>query len=131
MPESKAMARNRLQKKNRAEGIGDAQGRMVREKEPPKTAQCSVCQGVLTVTKTNTELKMHATSKHGNTVEECFPGAEKMAAELIAAAGKKGKNDSATGGTGETKAQKKAKAEAGLDDALSAGLGGGKKKGKK
>ena len=131
MPESNKMAKKRIQKANRAAGIGDDMGRLVREKEPPKLSQCTVCQMEMKITKTNTELTAHATSKHGKTIEECFPGAKKISAELVAAlAGGKGK-DGKGKGDGMTKAERKKKEAAGLDDLLSAGLGGGKKKGKK
>lgn len=128
MPESNAAAKRRQQKANRALGIGDEQGRIVRVKDPPKMSRCTVCQLEMKITKTNTELKAHATSKHGSTLETCFPGADKVAHEL--AAGKKGAAAGGSGG-GESKAQKKAKAAADMDDLLSAGLSSaGKKKGK-
>ena len=64
MPESNAAAKKRQQKKNRELGLGDEQGRLIRTKEPPKIAKCTVCQMELKITKTNTELIAHATSKH-------------------------------------------------------------------
>lgn len=88
---------------------------------------CSVCQQEMKVTKTNTELTMHSESKHGSTLDECFPGAAAMAAELIAAVNKKGTGNEASG---PTKAQAKSKDKAGLDDLLNAGLAS-TKKGKK
>jgi hypothetical protein len=127
MPESNAAAKKRQQKANRAMGLGDDQGRMVRVKEPPKLSNCTICQQEMKITKTNTELKSHAESKHASTLEECFPGSTAVAAELAAgaAAGKKGKGrDDASGGT----TKKKSKGDAGMDDLLSAGLGAGKKK---
>jgi Zinc-binding len=126
MPESHAAAKRRKQKANREMGIGDEQGRLVRLKDPPKIAKCTICQMEMKITKTNTEVIAHATSKHGSTLEECFPGATAMAAELIAAAGKK----TATAGGGDgttTKAERKAKSDAGLSDLLNAGLTAGKK----
>ena len=133
MPESNAAAKRRIQKQNRANGIGDEQGRIVREKAPPKLSLCTVCQLELKITKTNTELTAHAVSKHGSTLEECFPGAKETAAELAAATSKKGDGKSGGGGNdgGISKAQKKKKEAAGLDDLLNAGLSTGKKKGKK
>jgi type II secretory pathway component HofQ len=128
MPESNAAAKKRQQKANRAMGLGDEQGRMVRMKDPPKLMLCTVCQQEMKVTKTNTELTMHSESKHNSTLEECFPGAAALAAELIAAAGKKAADASSNSG-GATKAQSKAKDKAGLDDLLNAGLA--PKKGKK
>ena len=80
-------------------------------------------------------MKNHASSKHGKAnYEECFEGAEAHAKAL---AEKVSKGNSAGGGDkksdGLTKAERKKKAEAGLDDLLGAGLAGaktGKKKGK-
>mmetsp|Transcript_7505 Transcript_7505/g.9783 ORF Transcript_7505/g.9783 Transcript_7505/m.9783 type:complete len:130 (-) Transcript_7505:336-725(-) len=129
MPESNAAAKKRLQKQNRADGIGDDQGRLVRVKEPPKMSQCTVCQMELKITKTNTELTAHS-AKCKSTLDECFPGAKEVAEELLALTKKKG-GKVETGGGGPTKAEKKAKASAGMDDLLSAGLSTGKKKGKK
>jgi hypothetical protein len=133
MPESNKAEKKREQKANRAAGLGDADGRMIREKAAPKISQCTVCQFEIKCTKTNTELSAHASSKHNKTLDECFPDAAAKAAELIAVASVKVKGGDARGGPGDsgpTKAQRKAKAEAGLDDMLSAGLTG-KKKGKK
>jgi hypothetical protein len=135
MPESNAAAKRREQKKNREMGLGDEMGRMVRQKDPPKMSLCFICQQEMKITKTNTELTMHATGKHSKTLDECFPGATATALELIAASNVKstGKGASSSGGGGavETKAEKKKKAASGMDDMLSAGLGGNKKKGKK
>lgn len=130
MPESNAAAKRRIQKQNRANGIGDEQGRIVRVKDPPKMVKCTVCQMEMKITKTNTELTAHATSKHGKTLEECFPGAKETAEEMIAAL-QKGKSGGSGDGGGMSKAQRKAKDAAGLDDLLNAGLAAGKKKGKK
>jgi hypothetical protein len=129
MPESNAAAKKRQQKANRALGLGDDQGRMVRVKEAPKTTICTVCKNEMTITKSNTELTAHATSKHGSTLDVCFPGAAAIAAELVAATKKGGKDVKPAGGL--TKKAAKAKNEAGLDDMLNAGLTSGKKKGKK
>jgi hypothetical protein len=132
MPESNKAAKRRIQKANRAAGIGDEQGRIVREKEAPKMSKCTVCQQEMKITKTNTELTAHASSKHGKTIEECFPGAKETAAEMLAALSGKGKGGSGGGGKGGmTKAERKKKEAAGMDDMLSAGLSAGKKKGKK
>lgn len=75
-------------------------------------------------------MKKHALGKHGKAnYEECFPGAEKVAAELLAKV-TKGEVDPGgkSGQGGLTKAEKKKKLEAGMDDLLSAGLSTGKKK---
>jgi hypothetical protein len=126
MPESNAAAKKRQFKQNRAAGIGDATGRLPpRVKEAPKLLVCTVCQSELKVTKTNTELTAHATSKHGKTLEECFPGATALAEEMLAAVAK-GKSSNGDGGM--TKAERKTKAKAGMDDLLNAGLDASKKK---
>jgi hypothetical protein len=128
MPESNAAAKRRQQKQNRANGIGDEMGRLVRVKDPPKLSKCTVCQLEMKITKTNTELTAHAVSKHSSTLDACFPGAAVISAELIAATTKEG-GGPAEGGM--TKAQRKSRHEAGLNDLLNAGLAAGKKKGKK
>lgn len=129
MPESNKSVKRRQQKANREAGIGDDQGRVIRVKEAPKMMTCTVCQQEMRITKTNTELTMHSTSKHGKTLEECFPGAKEMAAEMIAATSKGGGGKGGGGGGGgtETKAAKKKKDAAAMDDLLSAGLNSGKK----
>jgi hypothetical protein len=142
MPESNTAAKKRVQKANRALGIGDEQGRIpVRVKEPPKIARCTVCQMELKITKTNTELTAHADSKHNSTMPICFPGAKEIADEMIAVLARKDKGpgaasavaaaaSSSTTGTKKTKAG----AAGGMDDLLAAGLSsagkgaGGKKK---
>lgn len=135
MPESNAAAKKRLQKANRAAGIGDADGKLTRQKDPPKLSKCTICQLEMKITKTNTELKLHASGKHnGATLDECFPDAAGVAAELIAAAD--AKNKGGGGGTkgstgGLTKAQRKKKEADAMDDLLGAGLTATKKKGKK
>jgi Zinc-binding len=92
-------------------------------------SKCTVCQLELKITKTNTELLAHATSKHGSTLSVCFPGATDVAAELMTN-NKKGVSTGDSGGLG--KKQEKAKNDgSNLDDLLSAGLSAGKKKGKK
>lgn len=131
MPESNSAAKRRIQKQNRAVGIGDEMGRLpARVKEAPKLSHCTVCQAEMKITKTNTELDAHATSKHGKTLEECFPGATAVAEEMMAALAKnKGGSGSGGGGGGSgglTKAERKKKEQAGMDDLLSAGLGGKK-----
>ena len=132
MPESNKAAKKRIQRQNRLAGIGDENGRIVRVKDPPKLSNCTVCQQEMKITKTNTELKMHAESKHGKTIEGCVPGAEKIAEEMKAALQGKGGSSSGGGGQGGlTKAERKKKEAAAFDDMLSAGLTAGKKKGKK
>ena len=122
MPESNAAAKRRQQKANRAMGIGDAHGRLVRVKDPPKTSLCQICKVELTITKSNAELIAHAESKHSSTVEMCFPGASEISAELAAAHKAKGSGASSKNAGGLTKAQRKAKEAAAMDDLLAAGL---------
>mmetsp|Transcript_4679 Transcript_4679/g.6533 ORF Transcript_4679/g.6533 Transcript_4679/m.6533 type:complete len:135 (-) Transcript_4679:210-614(-) len=131
MPESHKAERRRVQKANREQGIGDEEGRIFRQKEAPKMSNCTVCKQVMKITKTNTELTAHSEGKHGKTLDECFPGAKDVAADLLKSSSAKGLRGA--GGPSVTKAQKKKKDAAGMDDMLSAGLGGGpgKKKGGK
>ena len=130
MPESNAAAKKRQFRQNKASGLGDENGRLIRVKEPPKMSLCTVCHLEMKITKTNTELTAHSTSKHGKPLEECFPGAKETALELIALVqkDKAGGSDTAAG---TTKAARKASSTAGLDDLLNAGLSAGKKKGSK
>ena len=135
MPASKATLRNAQQKANREAGIGDASGRLpARVKDEKPKLSCEICKVLLECTKSNTELKKHALNKHGKAnYEECFPGAEKVAAELLAKVSKGGSaSDSGKASQGPTKAQKKKQQADGLDDLMSAGLNatGVKKKGK-
>mmetsp|Transcript_5223 Transcript_5223/g.10739 ORF Transcript_5223/g.10739 Transcript_5223/m.10739 type:complete len:135 (-) Transcript_5223:229-633(-) len=133
MPESNAAAKKRMFKQNRANGIGDESGRLPsRVKAEAKMSSCTLCKSELKITKTNTELIAHASSKHNSTLEECFPGAAAIAAELAAASAKKGGAGGAGGSSdGMSKAERKKKQAAGMDDLLSAGLSAGKKKGGK
>ena len=86
MPASKKMLKSREQAKNRELGLGDEQGRLAgREKKEEKNATCTVCKSQIRMTKTNTEAKQHAESRHSDkTYEECFP--ECVAAAAAAAA---------------------------------------------
>ena len=72
-------------------------------------------------------MKVHAESKHGKTLEECFSGAEAQAQAIAEklTAGKGGKGGKA--GDSMTKAERKKKNAAMADDLLSAGLSTGKK----
>ena len=133
MPESNKGANSRRLRANRAAGIGDEMGRLpARVKAEAIMLCCSICKAELKCTKTNTEMKLHAESKHGKTTEQCFPGAEAQAKVLIEKLNV-GKNGGGKDGTGDglTKAQRKKKNAAMADDLLSAGLSSGKKSGKK
>mmetsp|Transcript_17277 Transcript_17277/g.16739 ORF Transcript_17277/g.16739 Transcript_17277/m.16739 type:complete len:97 (+) Transcript_17277:94-384(+) len=90
---SNAALKKRTQKKNKAAGIGDENGRIVQTKEPPKVSKCTVCLAQLTITKSNADCINHASNKHGKTLEECFPGSAAVSKAMVAAAagGKKGK----------------------------------------
>ena len=68
MPESHKAEKRRLQKANRAEGIGDENGRIMRVKDEKPKGKCTVCNQEITFTKTNTEAKAHAEGKHGSTI---------------------------------------------------------------
>lgn len=131
MPESNAAAKRRQFKQNRAAGIGDETGRLVRVKDSPTMLNCNICQAELKVTKTNTELNAHATSKHGKSLDECFPRATQLAADMMAATqkgkGGTGGDGSGKGADGLSKAERKKKVGAGMDDLLDAGLSAGKK----
>mmetsp|Transcript_10439 Transcript_10439/g.30545 ORF Transcript_10439/g.30545 Transcript_10439/m.30545 type:complete len:134 (-) Transcript_10439:362-763(-) len=132
MPQSnKGLNAQRL-KANRAAGIGDEKGRLpARVKTGAIMICCEICRAELKCTKTNTEMKLHAESKHGKNLEECFPGAEaeqKALAEKLDA-GKGGAKGKA--GDSLTKAERKKKTAAMADDLLLAGLSSGKKSNKK
>ena len=133
MPESNKGANARRLKANRAAGIGDEFGRLpARVKAEAIMLCCTICKAELKCTKTNTEMKLHAESKHGKTTEECFPGAAAEAKAIIEKLNE-GKGGGAKGGAGDglTKAQRKKMNAAMADDLLSAGLSVGKKTGKK
>ena len=121
MPESHKAEKRRIQKANRAAGIGDESGRLVRVKDAPSVSICTVCQKELTITKSNTELKNHAANKHSKTLDECFPGADIIAADLVARA----KPSTVRGGI-ETIKKKASKGIDALEDLFSAGLKKGK-----
>merc|ERR1712008_5847 len=130
MPESHKAEKRRIQKANRAAGIGDENGRIpARVKNEATLLRCFICQQEMKVTKTNTELKQHAENKHGKTLAECFPKAECIAIEMVKALEALKKEPK---GKAPVKGKKKKGGDAeGLDDLLSAGLTGGtKKKGK-
>ena len=114
--------------------IGDEMGRLpARIKATAVMLCCIVCRAELKCTKTNTEMKVHAESKHGRTTEECFPGAEAQAKAIIEKlnSGKGGGGKGNSTSNGLTKAQRKKKNAAMADDLLSAGLSSGKKSSKK
>merc|ERR1740139_1988171 len=107
MPESNKAARARKLKANRAAGIGDETGRLTRTKTAPSMASCTVCSAESKITKTNTEIRKHSENKHCKTAEDCFPGAEKISAELAAAVADKA--GAGKGGAAAAKPKKKKK----------------------
>jgi roadblock/LC7 domain-containing protein len=75
MPASNKMLKKREHANNKAAGLGDKDGKLVRVKAEMQTASCTVCSQSIRVTKTNTELHAHADSKHPKkSYAECFPG---------------------------------------------------------
>jgi hypothetical protein len=76
MPASHKMLKSREQAQNRANGIGDEQGRMPsRVKDPEVKARCTVCSLEIRVTKKNIEAKAHWESRHPTiTYAACWPG---------------------------------------------------------
>ena len=98
MPESHKAEKKRIQKANRAAGIGDETGRIVRVKEPPKLSKCTVCGLELRITKTNSEIHAHASSKHNDTVDNCFPGAAAASSAIAAGPSQKLGGPKAAGG---------------------------------
>lgn len=119
MPESHKAERRRAQKQNVAAGIGDENGRITRVKTVAPVIPCVECQHEFKVTKTNTELKLHAENKHGKTVEHCFPGAETISAEMQKATAK------GTDSKPEASKGKKKVSKVDLGALLDAGLSGG------
>jgi hypothetical protein len=132
MPESNKAAKRRIQKANREAGIGDADGRMTREKAAPKMMKCTVCGVELKATKSNADLNSHSESKHSKPTEECFPGSTAISLELQKG-GKQAKEDKKDGAGGGKSSKKAAKAKAEADMLAAAGLlpAGAKKKKKK
>jgi len=87
---SNAAIKKRTQKKNKAAGIGDENGRIVQTKEPAKMSKCTICLSQLIITKSNADCINHAANKHSKTLEECFPGSGAIS-EAMKAAGANGK----------------------------------------
>jgi hypothetical protein len=76
MPVSGKMLKAREQKANREAGIGDENGRK-NHKEVRETvkANCTVCMTAIIMSKSNTDAKVHWSSKHASTTfAACFPG---------------------------------------------------------
>ena len=84
MPESHKAEKKRIQKANRAAGIGDESGRIVRVKDAKPTGRCTICQVEITFTKTNTEAKAHAESKHNSTIEAWYDRARARTRATVA-----------------------------------------------
>ena len=130
MPEGHKAERARARKQNIAAGIGDENGRIVRVKAAAPVSKCIHCQKELTITKSNTELKVHSENKHKMCIEACFPGAEAIAADLQKVGGK-GKESKAQPAKGKKKKESKEDLDALFAVGMSGGPGAKKKKGKK
>lgn len=117
MPASKKMLASRQKAENRANGIGDEEGRLpARVKAAEVKAKCSLCGLEIRVTKTNTEIKQHHESKHPSSLfAEVFPTVSLDAPVASAASG-----SSSTGTSAPAPEKKKApKSDLSfLDDAL-------------
>jgi hypothetical protein len=89
MPASGKMLKSRQQAANRAAGIGDADGRLPNRIKPTETnVKCSQCGMEIRATKTNTEARQHAESRHpAFTFAVCFVGAFDPTAAPPAAGG--------------------------------------------
>mmetsp|Transcript_19229 Transcript_19229/g.28384 ORF Transcript_19229/g.28384 Transcript_19229/m.28384 type:complete len:125 (-) Transcript_19229:113-487(-) len=122
MPESHKAERSRARKQNRMAGIGDESGRIVRVKDPVKMAKCKMCTLEVRMTKTNTELRSHAVSKHSSTFELCFPEA-KLAEDQLADEAATAAKDKKKGGSDKKKGNKED-----LSSLLAAGLAASKPK---
>jgi hypothetical protein len=150
MPGSSKILKNRQHAANRAAGIGDAQGRIVKEKTANTMAKCSICQLELRMTKKNVEAQQHVQSKHPTSSwETCFPGqtkpeagsafsgkpegGQKLDIDRIRAEAAEAKSIAEGGESKAEKAKKKKKQEdfSFLDDAMNNVMGNKKNKNKK
>eukprot|EP00979_Chaetoceros_neogracilis_P014535 scaffold4707_cov113-Chaetoceros_neogracile.AAC.1 len=61
---SNAAIKKRTQKKNKANGVGDENGRIVQEKKPAEMSKCTICLAQLIITKSNADCTNHAANKH-------------------------------------------------------------------
>ena len=88
MPASKKQLVAHQHKLNREAGIGDENGRLPARVKPAEVnAKCTACGQEIRATKTNTELRQHAESKHPTqTFAQCFPGQFDPTAPAAAAA---------------------------------------------
>ena len=79
MPGSDKVLKRREQRANREAGIGDAQGRLVRQKEANRMEACFICKTTIRMTAKNVEARQHAESRHTDkTFEYCFPVEAKL-----------------------------------------------------
>jgi len=71
MPQSKKDIKRLKQKQNAEQGI------VYQKKAPETSMKCTICKVEIRVTKTNTEIKSHAASKHSKEgLKVCFPEIE-------------------------------------------------------
>ena len=70
------MLKSREQKANRVAGIGDENGRLNhKEVRQVVKANCTICMTAVIMSKSNTDAKVHCSSKHPtSTFAICFPG---------------------------------------------------------
>jgi hypothetical protein len=75
MPVSGKMLKAREQKANREAGIGDENGLNHKEVRVAVKANCTICMTAVIMSKSNTDAKVHCSSKHPtSTFAQCFPG---------------------------------------------------------
>lgn len=148
MPASGKMLKSREQKANREAGIGDANGRL-NHKEVRQTvkANCTICMTAVIMSKSNTDAKVHCSSKHPtSTFAQCFPDqfdpTVAVAATSTSAEGGGGKIDvdfvraeaakkrSIAEGGGKKPAKDLSFLDSALDTDVTKIKAGGKKKGK-
>jgi len=73
MPQSKKDIKRLKQKQNLENGI------VYQKKAPETSMKCTICKVEIRVTKTNTEIKSHAASKHTKEgLAICFPELEEQ-----------------------------------------------------
>jgi hypothetical protein len=77
MPGSEKVLLARKRAENRANGIGDKDGKLSHlNKKAETTVKCTQCSSEIRATKKNIEAGQHASSRHPEkTFLECFPGA--------------------------------------------------------
>mmetsp|Transcript_8857 Transcript_8857/g.13271 ORF Transcript_8857/g.13271 Transcript_8857/m.13271 type:complete len:136 (+) Transcript_8857:92-499(+) len=135
MPASGKMLKKKEQKANRAQGIGDEQGRLPSRVKPQEVkACCTQCFIEIRMTKTNTEARVHAQSKHpGVAFATCFPGQYDPTAETTTQpiADQERQTAANTETVSAKKSTKKKKEDLSFLDNVQTNIGGAKSKSKK